>query len=712
MPLHRIMNVSEINRDGNKMELKKILHKKKTTHVFTLIMLILFSSFSLYGSNYFVHGQFLSTADARNPLFLDSYWTETPSTNSSPLDLTTPNRIEVGPGEGPSTLAVVIVNTGRSDITGVKGYLALTDQFRSIPGQNGVNTSNVSVASYNAIVKPGESFPLYFPVNVLRNATVGPYSSSLDLVYSKVQEVGQITTTMEIPFRITGKVILDATSLTQNLTTGTLNKAVIAIKNKGSADANGVIATITNLNGNTVTNLGDSSTGNQNNRSGNSTDNSTSTKSATQTVSQDSNEINQTISNIATLEANTFDIGKIRSNELIQIKPLLYADYNAGGTIQSMNLEVSYNDAYGNKKSSNTVIGLVISPNPPESTLSVLPDKSNFVKKDHDSSQISKSNDSSIIIRSGKIEKMDFVVNNTGGKSLNDVLLSLASSSDSVKILGDSRWAIPVFSPYEEKKLSTTVYAADDVISKPVSFTVDANYISGGKTRSDSMSLGAYIEGQIKVTAYDVAINEIGGAPNLVGNLLNEGNTMAFFTRIQVVESDSDNGSLTPIKNSSTSTVNNSTSSAHNLFLNIPPSQYLGDLTENSPLPFGIPINITTNAPKGDYPISLVITYKDNLRNDHKLILNETVTYKPRIQDSSDSSNGIFGLPNNMILIVTMVIIIIIIVVITVIFIRRRRRRKQLSSMSNEESNITEDSDNPAKDDINSTLFDNDDEEK
>ncbi|MGD9533988.1 MAG: COG1361 S-layer family protein [Candidatus Nitrosocosmicus sp.] len=694
------------------MELKKILHKKKTTHVFTLIMLILFSSFSLYGSNYFVHGQFLSTADARNPLFLDSYWTETPSTNSSPLDLTTPNRIEVGPGEGPSTLAVVIVNTGRSDITGVKGYLALTDQFRSIPGQNGVNTSNVSVASYNAIVKPGESFPLYFPVNVLRNATVGPYSSSLDLVYSKVQEVGQITTTMEIPFRITGKVILDATSLTQNLTTGTLNKAVIAIKNKGSADANGVIATITNLNGNTVTNLGDSSTGNQNNRSGNSTDNSTSTKSATQTVSQDSNEINQTISNIATLEANTFDIGKIRSNELIQIKPLLYADYNAGGTIQSMNLEVSYNDAYGNKKSSNTVIGLVISPNPPESTLSVLPDKSNFVKKDHDSSQISKSNDSSIIIRSGKIEKMDFVVNNTGGKSLNDVLLSLASSSDSVKILGDSRWAIPVFSPYEEKKLSTTVYAADDVISKPVSFTVDANYISGGKTRSDSMSLGAYIEGQIKVTAYDVAINEIGGAPNLVGNLLNEGNTMAFFTRIQVVESDSDNGSLTPIKNSSTSTVNNSTSSAHNLFLNIPPSQYLGDLTENSPLPFGIPINITTNAPKGDYPISLVITYKDNLRNDHKLILNETVTYKPRIQDSSDSSNGIFGLPNNMILIVTMVIIIIIIVVITVIFIRRRRRRKQLSSMSNEESNITEDSDNPAKDDINSTLFDNDDEEK
>ena len=164
-------------------------------------------------------------------------------------------RIEVGPGDGPSKLAVILVNTGRSDITGLKGFLDLPPEFRSIKGENNVTSENTSVASYNAVVKPGETFPLFFTVNVLKNATVGSYVSNLNLLYSKVQETGQISSTMDMPFRVTGKVILDTTSLTQNLTTGFPNKITIAIKNKGSADASGAVASITNLSGGAITNM-------------------------------------------------------------------------------------------------------------------------------------------------------------------------------------------------------------------------------------------------------------------------------------------------------------------------------------------------------------------------------------------------------------------------------------------------------------------------
>ena len=45
----------------------------------------------------------------------------------------------------------------------------------------------------------------------------------------------------------------------------------------------------------------------------------------------------------------------------------------------------------------------------------------------------------SILLKAGKIEEVTFLVSNNGDTPLKDVVLSLDSSLDSVKILGDSR---------------------------------------------------------------------------------------------------------------------------------------------------------------------------------------------------------------------------------------------------------------------------------
>ena len=90
----------------------------------------------------------------RGPTFLDAYWTNYLSTSSTPNNNTV--KKEVGPGDGTSTLAVVLVNKGRSDITGITGYLNLPpDNFLSIPGKN--NGTLQSVASANSIVKAGDT---------------------------------------------------------------------------------------------------------------------------------------------------------------------------------------------------------------------------------------------------------------------------------------------------------------------------------------------------------------------------------------------------------------------------------------------------------------------------------------------------------------------------------------------------------------------------
>ncbi len=409
----------------------------------------------LYPPN--AYGQFLSPSDDKSPAFLDSYWTDNPSAHPSSSDLTNPVRMEVGPGDGPSKLAIILVNTGRSDITGLKGFLGLPPEFRSIKGENNVTSEDTSVASYNAVVKPGETFPLFFTVSVLKNATVGSYVSNLNLLYSKVQETGQISSTMDIPFRVTGKVILDTASLTQNLTTGFPNKITIAIKNKGSADASGAVASITNLSGGALTNIDSANSGEDNagvtNRNGNNSkpdDTQSENKSNSNTKlepsnKQGSNDAGNGSPGLATLQATTFDLGTIRANSLATINPIIYVDYGAGGTIQTVNLQITYNDAYGNRKAQDASIGLIVSPNAPESRLSVLPKKpiSEADEGGNDKSIIKANNDNenkSIIIKSGKIENIRFAVHNNGNEALKDAVISLSSPSDSVKILGSSRW--------------------------------------------------------------------------------------------------------------------------------------------------------------------------------------------------------------------------------------------------------------------------------
>lgn len=624
----------------------------------------------------------------RSPSFLEAYWTDnSESTSSFSTSGSNNNSIkeEVGPGEGASTLAVVLVNKGRSEITALTGFLTLpTSGFRAIEGESLVNSTGISVASHDSIVKPGETFTLHFTIEILDNAKVGAYTGSLKLVYSKVLEVGQISSSTPIPFRVTGKVILDAVSNTQNLVAGSPNRLTILINNEGSADANGVVAIVTDVtDGTTTSDASDNNNDIGNNDdvssiNGSDSDNnssiSTGTEEKTTTVDgQDADSESSTIS----LQTTTFDVGNIPAGGSAFVTPIVYPSYSSGGTIQNLDLELSYNDAYGTKTTTEKSVGIVISPNPPESVLSISPvntpttsDPNNVNGIDNG---VNSDKNDSILLKAGKIEEVVFSVSNNGDISLNNVVLSLDSSLDSVKILGDSRWTFSSMNASSKEELSTRVFAAEDVISTPVEFTIDAEYISGGQSKTDSLNIGAYVDGEIRIKAYDLAINDIGGTPNLVGNLLNQGNTIALFTTVEMIS--------TGQSNTSTSSTSSDTKQVPRHLVNeFPPQQYLGDLSENSPLPFSIPLNINKDTTGGAYPVSIRVTYSDTLRNTHELVLNGTVNYTPKSTNSSTGSGGFLGSSELSNTIVPLVIALAIISII-VIFIRRRqfRNRKTIS---------------------------------
>lgn len=218
-------------------------------------------------------------------------------------------------------------------------------------------------------------------------------------------------------------------------------------------------------------------------------------------------------------------------------------------------------------------------------------------------------------IASGKIESYTFNVGNKGTAPITNVVVTMRSPSDSLKILGDSKWTIQRIEQDSQVDLATRVFAASSLIGNPTSFDVTVEYSSNGQSSVETFTLGTYVAGEISIRAYDIEVSYIGGAPNIVGSLLNEGNTVALFTTIEIT-------------------------GAENLVSNLPPSQYIGDLEENSPLPFSIPVQVDGNIRAGTYPVSLLVAYKDDLRVLHTLEINSDVRFSPEQPTEESSQNS------------------------------------------------------------------------
>lgn len=584
----------------------------------------------------------ISIQTDRAPSFLEAYWTE--DSFSTSTSTANNSKKEIGPGEGTSTLAIVFVNRGRSDITGVTGYLTLPPGFRAIEGENNVTSPNVAVASYDSIVKAGDTFTMHFTMDVLPQAKVGPYTGDLKLSYSKILEVGQISASMMIPFRLTGKVILDTTLLSQNLTAGYPNPLRILITNDGTANATGAIVTVVGVSGGTT--------------AANSTSNS--------------NSVNGSFT--TTINSESFNIGTIPAGSSASIAPIIYPDYSSGGTIQTLDLEIAYNSAYGIRTDSEYSIGMIVAPNPPESVLSINPGIISTTSSDQENianDNVNKAeeeiDENPIKLTAGRIENLRLSITNNGSVPLTDIVFSLSSGTNSVKILGDSRWRVDYMAPQSNFPMSTTVYAADEVINTPTEFTINAEYIERGQSKTDTLNIGAYVDGQIRIRTYDLDINYVGGAPNLVGNLLNEGNTVALFTTIEL---------FNPAGNTDSSQSNMNKS----LVTGQSQQQYLGDLSENSPLPFSIPLDLDSDLPAGNYPINLNVTYSDNLRMVHELLLNDTVVYEGQqssAANNNDSNSASFTFLNGFSGILPMVIVIVIAIIVALFLIRRRTKKRK-----------------------------------
>src|SRR5688572_3344241 len=574
--------------------------------------------------------------------FVDSFWTDYTSLGgvvaSTSAETITAQALppiikqEVEPGEGEAVLAVVLRNQGFADATSISGSLDLPSGFRAIVTPEDVD-SDTALASYNGIVKSGQTFTLYFRVEITEESQVGrEYEGELRIRYFKVAEQedeDMRSTTLDIPFRLSGKVILNSAAVMTSSSSssgtssqgvelesslsnivsanpGVVNPLKIEISNNGSAIATGVIVNVlpSSTISSTSTQIGGDGSGSDANDNNSAESTTASSPGTQQPISSSSSPPTMVI-----VGAPTFNVGLIDANAKKEIVSTIFPADTGAGTLTTLNIQILYNDAYGNKKTLNQVLGVQISPESPQSGLNVLPSslasreavpessmppltrtslatpsnnntmsqgEVNGSSTANTNSSSSSTQTQSIQIAAGSVQDLSFAItnDNDAGVSIADVVVSLTSESDAVRILGDSRWNLQSIVAGSQQELSTRVYASTTLIGNPVFFTVTMQYIrNGNEVRTESFQLGAIVVGNIQISTNDVSISYIGDTPNLVGNLLNEGNSPAMFTKIELLESGTQEGLqlLRPIVS----------------------SQFLGDLAVNSPLPFNIPLQIT-----------------------------------------------------------------------------------------------------------------------
>ena len=652
--------------------------------------------------------------------FVDAYWADNMATSGNTGNLsnvagsiasTLPSEREVGPGEGPSFLAVVLSNTAFSDITGIIGYLELPEGFAATDATNTIPTSGLgtsssnatsnhtATASLNGVVKAGQTYTLFFKVNVLDTAQKGFHEALLRINYFKVPEPEPGTyrvQTITVPFELPGKVILDASSDTSDLIPGEANEAKLTIRNTGSADAYGVIVNINSVGGSIITNEAASA-------GSNTGENASSNETLTgEQNNQQPEQSSSSSAAVASVGARTFNIGTIPAGGSSEIATTIYPSSSAGGTLQNLDIEIMYNDANGNSRSSPLSLGFRVLPTPPEGGLSVAPSiytnkldqeriilastiTGSSINNTADQSASSSNDSSDVTIIAGRPQDLNFNITNNNRSPITDVVVTLVPRSDSLEILGDSKWTLQNLDPGSKARFSTRVFASESLIGSPVSFEVSVQYVSGDQIKSDSFSLGGNVVGEIKISINDLSIREIGDVPNLTGDLLNQGNTKALFTSIEMQEVPAQANQSTLVPTTYT-------------------PQYLGDLDDNSPLPFSIPLVVDVNEDNnsslaaGNYPVSIKVTYSDELRNSHEVVLNSTVSYSPPQQQQENSNQGFLGFGSSTSAststtssatpIVLILIAIGAIALVIILISRRRSKKKKLSRLlGNQESN-------------------------
>ena len=485
-----------------------------------------------------------------------------------------PTKLEVAPGDGASILAVVMANSGAFELTGLKGSLALPTGFEA----TGRPAGEPAIDTYDLGIAPGATFTFEFPVEVTENTRVGMYKAILHVEYFKARDIGLNFRDFDVEFLLPGKSIVDAVADIPVLVPSTVAKPMIKITNDGSAPASGVIASVG--------------------------------PAGTASVLVQTEAQSQQINQIVNVGKKVFNVGVVKANSYVVIEPSLYVNPALKNTKQTLAVAITYFDIYGQKREVAIPINFLVSGTLSETIdFEITSDKPIIPSITPTNFTLSIKNTGTMAARSIEVTGSTPL---TATVALNQEVPK-ASESPIMIVGGDGYLRIDKIEPGEKQLYTITLFASGKAVNTAYQLPIALTYADlGGGLRQIQRFVSVYVQGTIQLRVYDLGITYIGNEPNFSGYLLNEGTNLALFTTVELV----DNQDVLKAKGG---------------------PQYLGDLTANSPLPFNIPVMVAEGTETANYPVTIKVSYKDDLRVPFEFEIDGTVPYAPLVKQKQEN---------------------------------------------------------------------------
>ena len=241
-------------------------------------------------------------------------------------------------------------------------------------------------------------------------------------------------------------------------------------------------------------------------------------------------------------------------------------------------------------------------------------------------------------------------ISNEGTAPLNnvDIILqndqtSVSSQSNSITnlenvIFDQTHWDVGTIEPESSTMFSFNVFVPESLKNEPLHMPMEISYYDAhGSSQTVTRVADFYINGLVDPSIYGVKVIELSGQQTVIGDILNEGNSDGLF------------GFVT-LKPRGDSNIKEST-------------QYIDEIEPDSPVPFNIPIEFVGGERMGEHDITIEVTYKDSMRNDHLLAYNTKINVGASSLINDDDQGSMGGIA---------AVLIIIAIIIGIIYYRKK----------------------------------------
>ena len=475
---------------------------------------------------------------------------------------TASEKLEVSAGDRNVPLTVVFANVGTQDITGIRGQLSVPLGFSSAAG-----SGTLVVADSDANSLAGTNFALTFFVDVAPGSAAGTYPASARVDYSRVRESGERSSAFEFTFRVTGDSVINMRAPDPFVDSLRTDRVAVEITNDGTAPASGVEIELLN-------------------------DDAAPASGASRASSLSAPDG-------VLFQGSYWDIGNLGPGESKHIEFGVYAPASLRGETFRAPMRVTYLNSHGDTATISRDVDFYV-----REVIDATGDSVINVRAPDPFVDSLRTNSVRVEIANDGTEEasaVDVELLNAPGSAASAAAGPGSATNVENVVIQRTNWDIGDLGPGETRTVGFDVYVPASLRGETLRTPLQLTYMNSHGDRAEVVRVvDFFVRGLIDASVYNVGVIDLSGKKTVIGEIINEGNEDALFGFVTVSPRAGSNIAET--------------------------TQFIDEIETDSPVPFNVPVEFDGEPRYGDHDITIVVRYKDSLREEHFVEHDATVS--------------------------------------------------------------------------------------